>query len=234
MPNWCDNVERIAGPKEQVKALCDNLNKWIHEDVVPNAFSDGWLGNIVFHSGLETDKDTSKWNHHCRGELIDGFKYVEKDDEGIIEFSTYTAWAPYPETWNALLKKCAPDTKYYYTAFEPDMCLYESNDAQHRFFNDEFVISISLCEKDKLPEKYVKAFLDIEDGFYSDWDPDEVIDMMEDFTGIHVVNRHNDSEVKLLMDAFEAKVQVDLEDTDNYINVYRIEYYDPEKVEDHG
>lgn len=121
MPNWCDNVERIVGPKEQVKALCDNLNKWIHEDVVPNGFANGWLGNIVFHSCLETDKNTSKWNHHCRGELVDGFKYIEKDDE-----------------------------------------------------------------------------------------------------------------VKLLMDAFDTKVMKDLKDTNNYINVYRIEYYDPEKVEDHG
>ena len=114
------------------------------------------------------------------------------------------------------------------------MCLYESNDIHHRFFDQEFVISISLCEKDKLPEKYVKAFSGIEDGFHWDWDPDEVIEMMEDFTGIRVVDRHNDDEVKLLMDAFDTKVVKDLEDTDNYINVYRIDYYDPEKVEDHG
>lgn len=234
MPNWCDNVERIVGPKKQVKALCDNLNKWIHTDIKPERPSDKWLGNIVYHSGLAADKNPGNWGYACRGELVDGFYYVENGDEGIIQFNTMTAWGPYPETWYALLKKCAPDTKYYYMAFEPNMCIYESNDAQHQFFHDEFVISVSLCEKDKLPEKYVNTFLGVEDGFHWDWDPDEVIEMMEDFTGIRVVDRHNDDEVKLLMDAFDTKMMKDLEDTDNYINVYRINYYDPEKVEDHG
>ena len=73
MPNWCDNVERIAGPKEQVKALCDNLNKWIHTNIDPERPSDKWLGNIVYHSGLATDKNPGNWGYPCRGELVDGF-----------------------------------------------------------------------------------------------------------------------------------------------------------------
>ena len=121
MPNWCDNVERIVGPKEQVKALCDNLNKWIHTDISPERSSDKWLGNIVYHSGLAADKNPGNWGYACRGELVDGFYYEENGNEGIIQFSTMTAWGPYPKTWYALLKKCAPDAKYYYTAFEPDI-----------------------------------------------------------------------------------------------------------------
>ena len=83
MPNWCYNQEVIAGPKEQVKPLYDNLVKWIHDDVTPNSFNNGWLGNIVWHAGLEEDINTATWKHHCRGELVDEFDYSENDNKQL-------------------------------------------------------------------------------------------------------------------------------------------------------
>ena len=225
MPNWCDNVERIAGPKEEVKPLYDNLVKWIHDDVCPNGFKDGWLGNIVGHAGLEADPDPDNWRLRCRGELVDGFTYEEEDGEGIIGFSTYTAWVPFPGTWNALLKKWAPAAKYYYIAFEPGACIYESNDINHRFFDDAFVIDCCLWEREKLPPEYQEDFRNIEDGMHWDWNPDEVIDMMERVTGMKTDHR-NGEETDRLMEAFREKTE-DMEG-DNYINVYRIDYYDPD------
>ena len=230
MPNWCYNSEVIVGPKEQVKPLYDNLCKWIHDDVCKNGFSDGWLGNIVGHSGIEESMDPDSWKYHCRGELINEFEYEEENNEGIIRFSTETAWGPFPNTWYAILKKWAPDAKYYYMAEEPNMDVFESNDYKHRFFNDEFVISCELWDKDALPEIYKKEFKDSEEGMLWDWDPDEVIGMMERITGIQIHDYNNDDEVKLLMDAFEHKTLQDL-DGDNYINVYKIEYYNPEEVQ---
>ena len=228
MPNWCDNVERIAGPKEQVKFLCDRLNEWIHNDYYPNSFSNGWLGNIVGHSGIEEDGVPDHWKHRCRGELVDGFEYEENGDEGVIKFSTMTAWEPFPNTWYTVLKKWAPAAKYYYICSEPDMCVFESNDINHKFFNHEFVVSYGFHEKDKLPEIYLTELDDSEYGMDWDWDPDEVIGMMERITGITMHDYNDDGELKLLLEAFDRKTEQDL-DGDNYINVYKIEYYDPEK-----
>lgn len=229
MPNWCYNSEYIVGPKEQVKPLYDKLTKWIHDDVCKNDFHNGWIGNIVAHSGINGDKEPDSKKYLCRGELEDEFEYEENDTEGIISFSTTTAWGPFPETWGAVIKKHAPAARYYYMADEPNMAIYESNDINHKFFNEEFVVSYGFWNKDTLPEIYKKEFEDAEDGMFWDWDPDEVIGMMERITGIQIHDYDNDDEIKLLMDAFERKTVQDL-DEDNYINVYKIEYYNPEKV----
>ena len=232
MPNWCYNQEVIAGPKEQVKPLYDNLCKWIHDDVCKNGFSQGWLGNIVGHAGIEENNNPDNWKYHCRGEITDEFEYSEEDDKGIIRFATETAWGPFPETWYAVLKKWAPDAKYYYLCDEPNMAIYESNDINHQFFNEKFVVSYSFWDKDNLPEPYLTEFKDAGDDRDWDWDPDEVIGMMERITGITMHDYNDDGELKLLMEAFEKKTEQVLDGSDNYINVYKIEYYDPEKVEE--
>ena len=223
MPNWCYNSEVIAGPKEQVKPLYNNLAKWIHDDICKNGFSQGWLGNIVGHADIETDENPDNWKYHCRGELVDEFDYYEEGNEGIIQFATETAWAPFPETWYAVLKKCAPDAKYYYMADEPNMGIYESNDINHRFFKEQFVVSYSFWDRENLPEPYLTEFKDAGDDMDWDWNEEAVIGMMQRITGT------KETDFKKLLQLFEEKTEEDLGDSDNYINVYQIEYYDPEK-----
>ena len=232
MPNWCYNYEKIVGPKEEVKPLYDKLTEWIYDDVCPNSFKDGWLGNIVSHSGIDDGKEPDYQKYPCRGELADPFSYEEENNEGIISFATTTAWGPIPATWYAVLKKHAPHAKYYYMAEEPGMAIFESNDYEHRFYDEVFVISCDFSDEENLPEIYAEEFKDSEDGMLWDWDPDEVIGMMERITGITIHDHNNDDELKLLMEAFEKKTEQDLADSYNYINVYKIEYYDPEKVEE--
>ena len=228
MANWCDNVERIAGPKEQVKPLYEKLTEWIDDDEYPDGVRKGWLGNIVNHSGIEENPDPVTWRHRSRGELIDGFHYEENGDEGIISFSTLTAWGPFPETWYAVLEKHAPDARYYYIASEPGMCIYESNDIHHRFFHDTFMIDCCLWEREKLPPFYAEEFKDMEDGLNNYWYPDEVIGMMEHITGLKI-DAEDDKAVDKLIETFEEKIADDLEG-DNYINIYRARYYDPEAI----
>ena len=226
MPNWCYNSEVIAGPKEEVKPLYDNLVKWVHKDICPNGFSNGWLGNIVGWSGIESCKNPGEWKYPCRGELSDDFDYSEDGDESIIQFSTETAWGPFPETWYAIVQKYAPGARYYFMADEPNMAIYESNDINHRFFSEEFVVSYGFYDKENLKEPYLTEFKDMEDDISWDWDPDEVIGMMERITGMKIEDYNNDEELDKLIRVFEEKTSEDLGDGDNYLYVYKVKYYD--------
>ena len=118
MPNWCYNQEVIIGPEDEIRPLYNDLSKWTSEEYIENGFGTEWLGNIVAR-GINESREYE--NYACRGKIIDLFE-PEKTDDGSeykISFSSETAWAPMPGMWYALLKKRAPNCRYYYYAEEP-------------------------------------------------------------------------------------------------------------------
>ena len=52
--------------------------------------------------------------------------------------------------------------------------------------------------------------------------------MMQRITGT------NETDIDKLLKLFEEKTEEDLGDGENYINIYKIEYYDPEKGDCNG
>ena len=140
MPNWCYNQEVIIGPEDEIRPLYNDLSKWTSEEYIENGFGTEWLGNIVAR-GINESREYE--NYACRGKIIDLFE-PEKTDDGSeykISFSSETAWAPMPGMWYALLKKRAPNCRYYYYAEEPGCEIYCSNDVEHENFTDETVIT---------------------------------------------------------------------------------------------
>jgi len=119
MPNWCEKEVETWGLEEQpAKDLIEaakesKLLNWIapmpkelEDTKAPNADGDNWYN-------WRLNKWGTKWDVHCH--------HVEYDkDEGKIELSFDSAWAP-PEAAFNILKEKYPeiDVDHYY--FEPGM-----------------------------------------------------------------------------------------------------------------
>ncbi len=211
MPNWCINSEIITGPKEEIEPLYHNLCKWIEESNESSA--DNWgLANIVESAGFKPF-DGEK-GFRCRGDIVNDFELEDIDNkESKISFSSETAWAPMPEMWLGIVKKYAPNCKYYYFSEEPGMDLYISNDTEHRFFNEEIYLDIYLDPKDS-PKKYTKAF-----GTESSWDytKNEIITILQKML------RTTKTDLTLLIERFNKKQKKELKDK-GYVYINPIIY----------
>ena len=125
MPNWCyTSIVINHNDNAKLEDLADKIAEWSHKqfcDTGEFGFRDGWLGNIVGNSGVgDPTKDDCP---RCRGTLTS--IYFEN---GQINMSTETAWAPMMQMWQMIVDKYLPDADIWYTAEEPGNCIYESND----------------------------------------------------------------------------------------------------------
>ena len=150
MPNWCYNECFISGPRNEVKPLFENLRKWTSQNYKPNGFDIGmWIGNIVLGAGFITESEEVTEEKPinnlllCRGQILSGFEYhhpIESGKDPYIWFTYESAWAPLVDTFESILKRHAPNCKFYYFAEEPGMGIHQTNDANCKFFNNDFYI----------------------------------------------------------------------------------------------
>ena len=158
MANWCMNSEVITGPKEEIVNLYGLLQKWTSSNFEKDWDEPSWLGNIVGFAGLKRSDEDPEHGYRCRGNIVNDFEIEEDDDEATIYFSSQTAWCPMPAMWYAVVKKFAPHCEYFYTSEEPGMQIYESNDVDHRFFDEEYVVEAFYNDEKAVPEKIKKYF----------------------------------------------------------------------------
>ena len=157
MPNWSINHEIITGPKEEVKHLHHLLTEWTSKDYMENGFGTKWLGNIVKFAGFNITDEDPVHGFKCRGSISESFELEDiNENEAKITFASETAWAPMPTMWYAVIKKFAPNSKYYYYSEEIGMGLYLSNDVDHRFFTEEYLVDTFYDED--TPEIITKNF----------------------------------------------------------------------------
>ena len=122
MPNWCyTNIVINHKDKTKLEDLANKISEWSHKDFCDNGFHDGWLGNIVGNSGIANPLEAD--SPRCRGTLTSIYF-----DNGQINMSTETAWAPMMKMWQMIIDKYLPDADIWYTAEEPGNCIFESND----------------------------------------------------------------------------------------------------------
>ena len=158
MPNWCSNREIIVGPKDEIHSLLNKLDEWTSKNYMENDFGTGWLGNIVLGAGFNIYDDDPKNGFSCRGSLNDNFEIEDFPNESRITFGSLTAWAPMPEMWYAIIKKYAPHCKYYYASEEPGNEVYETNDAEGKFFPETIFVDVFYNDEENAPEVIKKHF----------------------------------------------------------------------------
>lgn len=133
MPNWCyTDITIYHDDKDKLKAFFDKVEEWRKKPYKENgfdAYSLGWLGNIVGNSGLAVWKINENgygdFNPpiECRGSL-QTFELLENQ----IHISTETAWSPMLFMWRLLCEKYLPEADITFTAEESGNGLFQTND----------------------------------------------------------------------------------------------------------
>jgi hypothetical protein len=118
------------------------------EPTIKNGFGSSWLGCLVEALGSSWEKV------HCRGE----WSCLEMNDN-IITFCTETAWSPCTEVFD-LIKSQFPSIEIFYLSTEPGCELFETNDAEGRFFPERYIVD--LCTTDG--EYRTEYFEELEDA----------------------------------------------------------------------
>jgi hypothetical protein len=137
MPNWCYTSYRIVGKEEEVRDLYKKMDELenMKKSLIRNDFGTSWMGNLVHELGADWKKV------NCRG-WWDGLEIQGAE----LRFYVESAWSPLVEV-HALIKKTYPSLKIYYSAEEEGTELYETNDAEGRFFPDRYILRTEYKEK---------------------------------------------------------------------------------------
>lgn len=98
------------------------------ESLLPNGFSNTWLGNLV--SRLGTDLHTA----YCRGEWSD-----LRMKGGNLLFNTWTAWSRCEDVETVIRDKY-PDLEIIFLSEELGNGIFETNDATGEIFPDRVII----------------------------------------------------------------------------------------------
>lgn len=131
MPNWCMNTITFNGPKESIKELRDFISE--QRDILnvaePGQFATNtWLGTFLKRAELSPDSP-----YGYRGQIVawpDDIAKEEKPNSFTIQ--TETAWSPMVAMWGAIAKKFSDEIEVIYTAEEPGMSVYYTNDPAMR------------------------------------------------------------------------------------------------------
>jgi len=127
MPNWCNNVLDVKGPKEEVqrfynenRGVCKRDDGDVNNELLfSKSFPEPFKENEIDPS---TDKEFDWWNWRINNW---GTKWEPSDptfdmDENQISYFFDTAWSP-PEGWFKKVIKLYPELDFYMTFEEPGM-----------------------------------------------------------------------------------------------------------------
>lgn len=151
MPNWCSTYIEIKNEnKEGLKTFHDLLDEWTSKNYMDNGFGIIWLGNIVLGSGIGTIDKDKETDIECRGWL----EYMQLDDN-TLTLQTETAWSPKLKMWKLLCEKYLPNSEIIYSAEEPGMELFCTNDSD--LIGKYHLVTNEWSEYDLTKEEVIKA-----------------------------------------------------------------------------
>ena len=149
MPNWCTTYYVLEGDKKEIRTLNKTLNKLMSrkKPAIENGFGNNWLGCLVNALGGD-------WKEiRCRGSWDDN--EITGD---VLRLTTETAWGAMNEVFDFICKKF-PSIKYYYSAEEPMMGEFYTNDKEGKYFPDRY--QIDLCTpKEEYENEYFQTLAD--------------------------------------------------------------------------
>lgn len=176
MANMCENQIYIVGPVSEITTLFEKINECIGGDDYYEEFE-----RICIEAGFSRINDDGKIESTlpCTGAFLVDPQIIQVDEEtSEIYMETDTKWEPQSEMWLELLKKYAPNSKYYHLSIEPGCGIYETNDINRDYFDIDYIVDYYNIS-DELDEIFDEC---IEDGlnYFSEDDYiDEILDILE-------------------------------------------------------
>ena len=139
MPNWCFTSIIFHGEKEEIEKLRSNIDEWTKENLKPNGFGPGWLGNILCGAGLRDRINVSENRIRCRGSLIDlGKIYDDERGNSAFHIQTETAWAPMVKMWDEIFKVMGyKSINFSFISEEEGMCEFFVYDPYDDFIEED-------------------------------------------------------------------------------------------------
>ena len=128
MPNWCVTNYVIVGEKK----VLDKISDVLKEHPVQKHSSENWEGNILTGLGIDPE-----------GREVRGFVETYEYDGECLSICAYEAWAP-TEFADILEENFCEDITVYWSAEEPGMNVYETNDVEGIYFSDRVCVEILL------------------------------------------------------------------------------------------
>lgn len=179
MPNWCYTEITInCKNADEAMMLHDKIREWTSFNYCYNRFGERWLGNIVGNSGIDNKTDgkevfirceDSEFSVRCRGSLI----HLECPEGGkTLRIDTSTAWSPMLQMWEKICEKYLTEYEILYTADEPGMELF--------FTNDPNMDGLYIINSDD--DEFTRDFLDGE-SYVNAIDEEDVKNILQDCLG---------------------------------------------------
>ena len=130
MPNWCDTAYVVTGDKAQLDSLYNTMREL---ESTPSTDSSLNSFGVTWLSNLRRDGET-------------------------VRFATVSAWQE-PIEVQQFLESVYPDLKFYFSAEEPDMGHYTTNDERGIYFPERYHVYI----EDQMIHEYFQDFESLAD-----------------------------------------------------------------------
>lgn len=132
MANWATTSYRIEGSKSDLEKLYGVIDSFLtdRQKPVTETASRDWEGNIIKALGA-TDEQMK--NNYLRG-----FIQEYEMEEGVIRIEAEEAWGA--TDFRHVLAKLMPELTIYYIVEEPGCEVYATNDADGKYFPDQFYL----------------------------------------------------------------------------------------------
>lgn len=130
MPNWAYTKYYIRSADDSAEQIYNRMKRLqdMPQPLKPNGFGTAWLGNLVEDFGVDFN------TVQCGGSWQD-LTY----DNGILSFSTETAWYRCTEVEDLLMERY-PEIEIHFMCEEGGMAIYEKNSDE--FFPEDYIIDI--------------------------------------------------------------------------------------------
>ena len=177
MPNWCSTTIAFEGKDAYV--FHQKLEEWC-TPVSGIGRDYPWLGHVAINSRVCSVDNYEDSAYNLRGKIV----YMTDADAEEFRIDTETAWGPEVRLFAEIIKKYNFDLKINFTAEEPGLGVFVSNDPEYvgKYYLDLDLHSeegyLGLVDKDELRRILEKA-LNHKGQYYDGTDSlKELIDKM--------------------------------------------------------
>ena len=207
MSNICYTKYIIEGPEAERKTLADFFEEaWLRAEHAGSRLPQIPLRNLLLAVGI---KETAIALH---GNLIGNI--VSRDD--AIFFETETEWGACNDVWDAILRRIAPNCRYYYCEERFYSSVFTTNDVWKKYFPGDFAVTARIargkrsCWQDAFGKKEYLRRYDECDLYFSVWEAPVLCKLLRQW--LHLERAHVDELIPRFEHACHDRVHIDIID----------------------